>query len=101
MTASITRSRSLKSASAVVPRMRPRVVFASSSESLPALTTRASEESIARETLVDELLIDVAREHVETRGSAHLRDPRAHLTETDDSDALDGHGVRPPRRRAA
>ena len=42
----------------------------------------------------DELLIDVAREHVEARGSAHLRDPRAHLPETDDSDALDGHGVR-------
>ena len=45
-TASMTRSRSLKSASAVVLRMRPRVFFASSSESLPAFTTRASEESM-------------------------------------------------------
>src|SRR5207247_2531151 len=49
----------------------------------------------AREASLDELLIDLARDDVETGHSAHLRDARAHLSETDDPDALDGHGVLP------
>src|SRR5437867_2845704 len=48
-----------------------------------------------REALLDELLIDLAREDVETGHSAHLRDAGAHLSEAHDPDALDGHGVRP------
>src|SRR6185503_2152354 len=48
----------------------------------------------AREATLDELLIDLARQHVETGHSAHLRDAGAHLSETDDPDAIDGHGVR-------
>src|SRR5439155_164062 len=46
MTASMTRSRSLNSASDVVPRIRPRAVFASSSLSFPDFTTRASDPSM-------------------------------------------------------
>ena len=44
-TASMTRSQSLRSSSAVVPRIRPRAALAASSVSLPDFTTRASDES--------------------------------------------------------